>query len=149
MIGRDRAAAVALLLFGVAGALEARRLTLGSAGNPGPGFFPFWLAVGLCAVATTLVLVRPMAALPAVAPGERLRSGKVLLALAASAGYAFLLPMLGFVASTFVFLMVMLMVIEQRRLISSLLIAAASAAVCHVVFKTWLDVQLPGGPWGF
>src|SRR5215813_9391512 len=145
MIGRDRAAAVALLLFGVAGALEARRLTLGSAGNPGPGFFPFWLAVGLCAVATTLVLVRPMAALPAVAPGERLRSGKVLLALAASAGYAFLLPMLGFVAST----LVILMVIEQRRLISSLLIAAASAAVCHVVFKTWLDVQLPGGPWGF
>jgi len=148
-MSRDRLAALVLLVFGLGSVFAARRLTIGAPKNPGPGFFPFWLAVGLCAVATTLVLVRPMAALPAVAPGERLRSGKVLLALAASAGYAFLLPMLGFVASTFVFLMVMLMVIEQRRLISSLLIAAASAAVCHVVFKTWLDVQLPGGPWGF
>jgi len=149
MMTRDRVAALALLLFGAGGALEARRLTLGSAGNPGPGFFPFWLAVGLCAVATALVLVRPAAVSLVVAPGERLRSGKVLLALAAAAVYAFLLPLVGFVASTFVFLLVMLMIIEQRRFVSSLVIAAVSAAVCHVLFKTWLDVQLPGGPWGF
>jgi len=149
MMSRDRVAAVALLLFGLGGALEARRLTLGTAGNPGPGFFPFWLAVGLCAVGTTLLLVRPAAAPLLVAPSERLRSSKVLLALAASAVYAFALPLLGFVVSTFLFLLVMLTAIERRRWISSLAIAAASAAACHVLFKTWLDVQLPGGPWGF
>jgi len=149
MISRDRVAAIALLLFGAGGALEARRLNLGSAGSPGPGFFPFWLAVGLCAVATALLLVRPAVVSLVVAPAERLRSGKVLLALAASAIYAFLLSLVGFVASTFVFLLFMLMLIEQRHIISSLAIAAASAAVCHVLFKTWLDVQLPAGPWGF
>ena len=68
---------------------------------------------------------------------------------AASAVYAFVLPLLGFVVSTFLFLLVMLTVIEQRRFISSLAIAAVTAAACHVLFKTSLDVQLPSGPWGF
>ncbi len=149
MMSRDRVAAVTLLVLGSGGALESRRLTLGSAGNPGPGFFPFWLALGLCAVAIALLLVRPAAPPPAVASGERLGSGKVVLALAASAVYAFILPLLGFVASTFLFLLVMLTAIELRRWASSVVIAAMTAAVCHVLFKTWLDVQLPSGPWGF
>ena len=122
MIGRDRAAAAVLLLFGLGGTVEAYRLTIGAPGRPGPGFFPFWLALALSLVA---------------------------LALLAAAAYAGALEPLGFLLTTFLFLLFMLRAIEPRRWISSIAISAATAVASHLVFKVWLAVQLPAGPWGF
>ncbi len=150
MMSRDRIAAVVLLVFGLGGVLETRRLTIGDAGHPGPGFFPFWLAVGLSMVALALLLARrPAAPPPAVVPGRRVRRDRVVLALAASTLYAFALQPLGFVLSTLLFLLFMLSAIEPRRWASSIAIATATSAACHLLFKVWLDVQLPAGPWGF
>ena len=149
-MSRDRIAAVVLLVFGLGGVLEACRLTIGDAGHPGPGFFPFWLAVGLSVVAVALLLARRPAGPPAVVvPGTRVRRDRVVLTLAASTVYAFALQPLGFVLSTILFLLVMLSAIEPRRWTSSVAIATATSAVCHLLFKVWLDVQLPAGPWGF
>lgn len=150
MITRERTAAVALLLVGLGAVYEASRLTIGHAGQPGPGFFPLWLALGLSAVALTLLL-RSLATPPrhlAVA-AERPRHRKVGLALVAGVGYTAALEALGFVLTTFLFLLFLLTVVEPRRPTSSLAIAATTALVCYLVFKVWLDVQLPAGPWGF
>lgn len=150
MIGRDRIAAGVLLVFGLGGVLETRRLSIGDAGHPGPGFFPFWLALGLSVVAVVLLLARRSApAQPAAAPGERVRRDRVLLALAASAVYAFALEPLGFVLSTSLFLLFMLSIIEPQGWVSSIAISIVTSAACHLLFKVWLDVQLPAGPWGF
>lgn len=148
MISRDRVAAAVLLLFGLGGTIEAYRLRIGEPGHPGPGFFPFGLAVALGLVALALLL-QPAVPRPAPATSERLRHGKVVLALLASAGYAFALEPLGFLLTTFVFLLFMLSAIEPRRWISSVTISAATAVASHLVFKVWLAVQLPAGPWGF
>lgn len=148
MIGRDRVAAAVLLLFGLGGAIEAHRLRIGEPGHPGPGFFPFGLAVALGLVAL-LLLLQPAVPRPAAATAERLRHGKAVLALLAAAGYAFALEPLGFLLATFVFLLFMLRAIEPRPWISSVTIAAATAIASHLVFKVWLAVQLPAGPWGF
>lgn len=149
-MSRDRAAAAVLLLFGAAAAVEARRLTIGNPGHPGPGFLPFWLAVALCLVAAALAL-RPAPQGPSLgtATAERRRPGKVVLVLVASATYAFLLEPLGFLLTTFLFLLFLLRAIEARAWTSSLVVSAATALASHLVFKVWLDVQLPAGPWGF
>ena len=150
MITRDRAAALALLLFGLGGTFAASRLTIGDPGHPGPGFFPLWLALALSVVALALLL-RPAAAAPrpVAGPAARLRPGKAVLAVLATAVYAAALEPLGFVLTTFLFLVFLLTVVEPRRRTAALAISAATAGACHLVFKAWLDVQLPAGPWGF
>jgi putative tricarboxylic transport membrane protein len=150
VISRDRAAALVLLLFGLSGLVEARRLTIGGPGHPGPGFFPFGLALALSLVALALLL-RPGPPGPGpVAEGRgRRRPGKVVLALLAGAAYAGALETVGFVLTTFLFLVFLLTVVEPRRWTSSLAIAAATSAASHLVFKVGLNVQLPAGPWGF
>ncbi len=150
MIRRDRAAALALLLFGLGGLFEARRLAIGDPSHPGPGFFPFWLALALCAVAGPLLLRRPPAApRPEIAAPERRQRGKVVLALVASGAYAALLEPLGFLVTTFLFLLFLQRAIGPRPWTSSLAISAATSVASHLVFKVWLDVQLPAAPWGF
>ena len=150
MISRDRAAAAVPLLFGLGGVGEAYRLTIGEPGRPGPGFFPFWLALALCLVALALLVRRaPAAAGPAAVPVVRLRYDKAVLTLLASAAYAGALEPLGFLLTTFLFLLFMLSAIEPRRRISSIAISAATSVAGHLVFKVWLAVQLPAGPWGF
>ncbi len=149
-MSRDRAAALALLLFGLGGLFESRRLTIGDPGHPGPGFFPFWLALALFVVALALLLSRsPAAPRRVVIPAERLRHGRVVLALGAGAAYAAALGPLGFLLTTFLFLLFLLRAIEARRSASSLAISAATSVASHFVFKVWLGVQLPAGPWGF
>jgi putative tricarboxylic transport membrane protein len=145
---RDRAAAIVLLVFGLGGAWEAFRLTIGEPGRPGPGFFPFWLALALAVVAVALIVQSSAPGTRVVAP-ERLRYGKVVLALVAGAVYAFALEPLGFLVTTFAFLMFLLSAIEARGWLISAIIAGATALASHVVFKIWLGVQLPAGPWGF
>jgi putative tricarboxylic transport membrane protein len=149
-MGRDRVAAAALLLFGIGGAVAASRLTIGEPGRPGPGFFPFWLALALCPVALALLIRRPPGTpRPGGVAEERRRPGKAALALAASLAYAGALEPVGFLLTTFLFLFFLLRTIESRPWISSVAIAAVTSAASHVVFKVWLAVQLPAGPWGF
>jgi putative tricarboxylic transport membrane protein len=148
-VTRDRIAALVLLLLAVGGALEASRLAIGDPAHPGPGFFPLCLALALGVVA--VALLRQPARVPsgsALAP-EGLRPRRAALALAASVAYAFALEPIGFVVTTATFLLFLLKVIEARGWRSSLVIALAAAIACHVLFKVWLAVQLPAGPWGF
>jgi putative tricarboxylic transport membrane protein len=146
----QRLAAAVLLAFGLAGALEAGRLAIGDPAHPGPGFFPFWLALLLCLVAVALFLrasPAPVAPGPAApAPAAR---GKAVMALATSVVYAFALEPLGFLLTTLLFLVVLLRAVERRSWLSTVTVAAATAVASHVVFKVWLDIQLPAGPWGF
>jgi putative tricarboxylic transport membrane protein len=149
-MSRERVAALALLLFGLGGVFGASRLTIGGPGRPGPGFFPFWLALALCVAAVALLLRRsPAPPQPPAVLAERLRYGKVVLALAAGAAYAAALGPLGFLLTTFLFLLFLLRAVDPRRWSSALVISAATSVASHLLFKVWLDVQLPAGPWGF
>ena len=151
---RARVAAAVLLAFGLVGAFEAHRLVIGSARQPGPGFFPFWLSLALVVVSLALLLRRaapagmPAAgAIPIAEPP--LRRSKVVLTLLAGLGYALVVESLGFTVTTFLFLVFLLMLIERRRPVTALVLAGSTALASYVVFKVWLAVQLPDGPWGF
>jgi len=91
----------------------------------------------------------PASTATAAAPAETVRRGKAALALTASAAYAFALEPLGFVLTTFLLLLFLLVAIEARRWPSSLMIATATSLGSHLLFKVWLAVPLPAGPWGF
>ena len=147
---RDVAAATVLLLGAVAALVAGRPLPFGSIAAPGPGFFPRTLAAALVGVATVLLLRALVAdrapAAPHVGQGARARLLAVTGALFA---FTALLDRLGFVAATFLLLVVLFRVVERHRWSIVVVDSAATAIASHVLFKTWLGVRLPPGPWGF
>jgi putative tricarboxylic transport membrane protein len=114
---------------------------------PASGFLPlvYGLLLTLLAIAATVVDVASTADDAEQARGSH-RPLVVLLAL--SAGVAGI-ETAGFFASMFLAMLFLFRVAESHALIASIAASAGSALVLTLVFRTWLGVPLPAGPWGF
>jgi hypothetical protein len=122
-------------------------LGLGTLSDPGPGGMIFWVG----AVMTALSLATLAAALRR-APAGRLASlwqgtrwwlvpyVGTLLAL-----YAWLLPALGFFATTVLLLLFLFMTIDRQSWIAPPVGAVLATAAAYIVFHRWLGTQLPAG----
>ena len=143
---RDLVSGLFWLAVAIFVAVHGLSLKLGSLSRPGPGFFPFWGAVVL-ALLSVVLIVR---SLDRKAPRLRVRpeSSKPAVVVAALLGYLLLLESLGFVAVTFLFLL-LLFRLEQRGWAFSAVSAGVGALATHVLFQLWLKTQLPTGPFGF
>jgi hypothetical protein len=146
----QRWAAAGLTAFGIAASLQARALPFGGITHPGPGFFPLCLAVALTLVSGALLLVTLRAPL-AEAGAARSRRGLVRAAatLAALFVYALALEWIGFGVGTFLLIAFLFRAIEPQPWPVALGGAATTVVVTHVLFRIWLGVRLPTGPWGF
>ena len=120
---------------------------MGKASRPGPGFLPFGLALILSILALVLILQNWKKGESAAPfwPGRTwlrpfLGVGIFLL-------YAFLLGILGFIPTTFLFLIVWMWVIERIRWSTLLGISVAVTAVLFFIFEYFLEVPLPTGFW--
>lgn len=126
-------------------AWSARSLKLGAPGHPGPGFFPFWMALALIGVAL-VILARELRAAPAPPPTWRwTRVAPAALALVAVAPA---LGLLGFVSASALFLLALFRAMGTGWR-GAVLLAVALAVAAYVVFDVWLQIQLPRGPLGF
>ena len=142
-----------LTVAGLVAVNEARRLRFGAVTVPGPGLFPLVLAVGF----TLVCLVLFVAALRAPAGAAAARSSgageggirwKVLATLGVMLAYAFALEPLGFVAATCGLLCFFFRALEGMRWTVAVAASALTSVVTYVIFKVWLYVRLPPGPWG-
>ncbi len=118
--------------------------------GPGPGFFPFWLALLGAAFSLALLigLVRtPAVDDPAAEPilpqgyGAR-RIGAIVGALAAT---TLLMEIVGFQIAMLAFNAALVVALGERRWIVIAIFAVAGSFGVHYVFTTWLDVLLPPG----
>lgn len=148
MTGRDRGAAAVLLVFGLIALEEARKLRFGSIVRPGPGFFPVVLAAAFSLVCLALLVGALRARGTGPAPGARLGWPKIVATMAALFVYAFALERVGFVVATFALLLFFFKALERQRWRTALAGSLVTACVTYLVFKVWLNVQLPAGPWG-
>ncbi len=140
-----------LTVAGLVAVNEARRLRFGAVTVPGPGFFPLVLAVGF----TLVCLILLVAALRAPAGAAARESGgaggirwKVLGTLGVMLAYAFVLEPLGFVAATCGLLCFFFRALEGMRWTVAVAASALTSVVTYVIFKVFLHVRLPLGPWG-
>jgi hypothetical protein len=150
--GGQRWAAGVLTAFGIVAVVGASQLPFGSVTRPGAGFFPLCLATALTLVSAGVLLANlgGRAAEGAVSPPSRPGGlARAATTLAALVGYALALETLGFGASTFLLVTFLFRAIEPRRWPVALAGAAITAVGCHVLFRIWLGVRLPAGPWGF
>jgi putative tricarboxylic transport membrane protein len=147
----DRVGAVLLLLFGLWFAVIAlRNYTYWSPNGPGSGFFPFWLGVAMAVLAALLLVraVRESESGPAWLPRGR-GAVRFLGVLGASVVFVALMPWLGMVLGTVLFIIVILKALEGHSWPTAIAVALGTAAVNWAVFTWWLRVPFPTGPLGF
>ena len=114
---------------------------------PATGFLPlvYGVLLVLLAIAATVVDVLGKGAdeAPKTPAGRPLM---ILLALAAGVAG---IETAGFFASMLLAMLFLFRVAERRPMVASAATAAGSALVLTLVFRSWLGVPLPAGPWGF
>src|SRR5262245_23847195 len=122
-------------------------LGLGTLSGPGPGGMIFWVGAVMTALslATLVAALRrsPSDGLASLWQGTRWWLVPYVAALLAL--YAWLLPALGFFATTALLLLVLFMTIERQSWIAPPVGAVLATAAAYIVFRRWLGTQLPAG----
>ena len=144
--------AVAVLLFSLAAFWQAYEIS-GFTGLTEPGVFPM-LATGTMVVAALFILSNT-ARRPAEAYGSAVAKRffaeilplrhMVLIGLVLA--YLLLLPWLGFVISSALFLLAAFQYLWRRHVLITLLLSAGALAAVYVIFRIVFQVVLPEGTW--
>jgi hypothetical protein len=157
---RDALSGAILLLFGGGYLWYALRYPLGTLDNPGPGVFP--LAVGLPLVILAAVQLarsggRLLMALPTPTAdpsvtdptGTPLKRGRTEGALWLMVGvlvlYLLVVSAVGFLASTFVLVIICSKVMRTCGWVRPIFLAVGVLLACYFLFLVWLKVPLPAG----
>lgn len=146
----------AMLAFCLFALWQSLLLSLTDRLGPGPGFFPFWLALTGIVLAIALLVTTAREPndparsedsegsdtriLPHGAGGLRWLAIVVLLAAATAA-----MSIVGFRIAMLVFNAAMLIALGERRWWAIALFAVLGSFGVYYVFTTWLDVLLPTG----
>ena len=146
MKNRDLISGLFWMGFGAVFAIGGLQQGLVRQGIPGPGSLP--LIVGLISIGLSLVLV--VQALPKEsAPSkkffpEKSSLRKLILALVSIVGYGLLLKSIGFMATTFLFLLFVQALIGREKWVTALSFSLLTAVLSYLLF-TALQVELPRG----
>ena len=145
-----RTGEVLAAIFWLAIALVVTRsgydLGLGTLVDPGPGFMFFWvglLMIGLSAAALAAAARQPNSGLRELWAGTRWWFVPYIVALLAV--YAWVMPVVGFMTTTAVFLFILFMTIDRRSWLAPPVGALLVTAAAYIVFHRWLGTQLPAG----
>ena len=143
-------AALCLGAFGIYVISVAAKLAYVSEVGPGPGFFPFWLGVGLVVFAACLILVEPGSAdRETFRPAFSKTAGRALAGWLALMIAVALLGTIGFILSFVALAVFLIVVLGRRPALLAIVVAIALAAAFQLIFVVALDVSLPAGLWGF
>ncbi len=124
-----------------------RAFPVGTLSDPGPGYVPLLLAIGLGAIGLMIaVLGGRSGLLRAIRWPEAGRAAVILLICAVA---ALALEHIGYRLTIAVFLVFFLGVVERKKPLTVALVAAGFSLASFYVVGVLLKVPLPLGPWGF
>lgn len=121
--------------------------------GPGPGFFPFWLAlIGIVLAIALLVTTFREAADPADATTRILPHGpgamRCLAIVAMLAAVTIVMEYIGFRIAMLIFNAALVIALGDRRWWVIAVFSILGSFGVYYVFTTWLDVLLPVGRFG-
>jgi len=143
---------VVFLILAAFIAWESLELQFYSYIGPGPGFFPFWLALVLGTLAVLMILqatfrrTDPMPADFFASRAGYLRVGAIVLALTATTA---LMKVLGFQLTMLGIIIFLLFALGRPSLVVTLLVSVAGSFGCFYLFNRLLRVPLPTAFFGF
>jgi hypothetical protein len=117
---------------------------------PGPSFASLWVAATGALIGTILLVqaLRSGSRAPADWP-DAAGARRAILGAAALCLFFLVLPWLGTLVSSLVFMLLFLLVVVRRPLVPSIVATVATIALVEGVFGLWLKIDLPGGVIGF
>jgi putative tricarboxylic transport membrane protein len=141
----DRVTGYVFLVIGLVTAWSSVHLSMGKLRHPGPGFFPFGLA--LCLILLSLALIfrhwKKDDSPTAFWPGRTWL--RPLLGVTILFFYALVVEWIGFLVTTFIFLIIWMGVIERLRWRTILSISVGTTVALYFIFSFLLEVPLPSG----
>jgi putative tricarboxylic transport membrane protein len=137
--------AVILLGFALGALYESMKLPFGRVNTPAPGFFPTVLAVLLVLVSFVTSLAALRESDDSLEHTESVSLKKILWNLGALFAFALLLESLGFLATTILFLILLLRVVERRTWGLTVTMAFSAAVASYIILKRLLGIPLPVG----
>lgn len=127
---------------------KSLQVEVGTIRSPGAGFVPFWVGVIFALLSAVLFAMsfHLMENTDREIPDRReTNCSRVLVFLLVLFLYVLLFQKIGYLLSTFGLMLCLLSISEKMmwwiRVLSSIFISIST----YVLFKTWLNVQLPGG----
>ena len=141
-----------LLLFALTALWQAWRIS-GASGWSTPGALPTLAALVMLLSGIKIALNTLRVPPPEVEPGRSLARdflhqitpASIVLFTILIVAYMFALEPLGFVASSFLFLVLAMFALGERRILRTLAVSAISLACIYIVFQTAFSVVLPEG----
>ena len=143
----DRFSGAILILLGLYGVWERRVLPLGTAQNPGPGYFPLFLAVLLILFGAILILRGKDS--PAFNTVSWSEASHALPILGCCILVALFMEQVGYRITMFIVLGVLFGIIERRPLWLVLTLTLGLSLGSFWLFDSLLRVPLPRGGWAF
>jgi Tripartite tricarboxylate transporter TctB family len=124
-----------------------RAFPVGTLADPGPGYVPLLLAIGLGGIGLMIAAFGSRSvALLAIPWPEAARAAVILVACAVA---TLALEHIGYRLAIMVFLVFFLGVVERKKPLVVALVAAGFSLGSFYVVGVMLKVPLPRGPWGF
>jgi hypothetical protein len=147
----DQTSSLFWLLVSILVFAESLRIGIGTVQNPGMGFMTFG-ASGILGV-LSLVLFFQASLRKEDVPHKPLFAGtlwrRIFFVLLALTVYARVMPVLGYLISTFVLMTLLFGILEKKRIKFVPLYALVATLFTHLVFSKWLNCQFPHGWFGF
>jgi hypothetical protein len=151
-MNKDQASSGFFFFIGLAIALGAVRYKLGTFSAPDSGLMPFLVGLAISFLAVIGFIHATLERRQGtgwVSPLKQVGWERVLIVLAALAGYILLVKTLGFLICTALFIGFLLRAVVPQRWSTVLAVALITALVSYGIFQVWLKAQLPGGILGF
>jgi hypothetical protein len=146
MTNQERRAGLFLICLGLASAYYGMfALRIGTISQPGPGAFPFISGAGIVILCLVWIVANPVPAgksQPLWSKGQLVRP---VVATAAITAYAWLMEPLGYVLSTFAFLVGWQVFVEGEKWRKTTAVAVVGTAAMYLLFVRLLSLALPEG----
>lgn len=142
----DRYAGIAFLLIGLLFVIESQKISATAYGsNVGPSIFPTVLGILLILLSIRLIY-ETFKYKKETSAKESLQYKKFLVIFVSAILYAFLLEKIGYIVTTFAFLLISFQTMEKGKWIQSIIIAAAFSIGVYYLFSELLGGSLPRFP---
>ena len=142
----DRVAGIAFLLFGILFFIESQKISDSAYGSTvGPKIFPMGLGIILTALSIRL-LYETFKYKAEDTEKEKLQYKKFFIIFGSAILYAFFLEKIGYVVSTFLFLLIAFQTLERGKIVYSIIISTVFSVGVYYMFSGLLGGSLPGFP---
>lgn len=142
----DRFAGIIFLLIGLLFVIESQRISESSYGSEvGPDIFPIGLGSILILLSARL-LYETFRYEAVIKNKESIKYKKFFIIFISAVLYAALLEPLGYVITTFLFLVIAFQTMERGKWLQTLVIASAFSFGVYYLFAEFLGGSLPGFP---